>query len=431
MSVIIVDRTKSSKKKSSVNRNKFVKRVNEAVKKAVKDAISNSDIKSITQGKGVRVKVPSKDINEPNFHHGDKGISERVYPGNKNFNTGDRVKRPEDSDGGSGGSKGSRDGEGEDSFIFTLSQEEFLNYFFDDLELPDMIKKSLTSVTQTVIKRSGFTNHGTPNRLHIIRSLKKSLTRRAALRKPKQRSLEELQNQLQNLLMELSAEPDNQKIKKKISQIEKDIEVLNKKIKKVPFIDEIDLRYTNFTKQPIPITQAVMFAVMDVSGSMDEWHKTLAKKFFSLLYLFLTKSYDKIDIVFIRHHTTAKEVTEEEFFYAKETGGTIMSSAFDLMYQIMQERYPTTQWNAYLCQASDGDNWFDDNNTTIDILDKKILPLLQYAAYIQIKKTKESDIWPFYEKLSDKHKKFNMRHISDASDIYPVFRGLFEKQKKV
>ena len=108
-----------------------------------------------------------------------------------------------------------------------------------------------------------------------------------------------------------------------------------------------------------------MFCLMDVSGSMDEERKDIAKRFFILLYLFLTRNYERIEVVFIRHHTIAKEVDEDEFFHSRESGGTVVSSALKLMQEIIRERYPLTEWNIYAAQASDGDNWDDDSSSAI------------------------------------------------------------------
>jgi uncharacterized sporulation protein YeaH/YhbH (DUF444 family) len=178
---------------------------------------------------------------------------------------------------------------------------------------------------------------------------------------------------------------------------------------------------------PVPTTKAVMFCVMDVSGSMDEQRKELSKRFFILLYLFLTRHYDKIELVFIRHHTQAQEVTEEEFFHATETGGTVVSSALVLLDEIIRARYPTNEWNLYVAQASDGDNWHHDSSRCRELLSDKILPLVRYFAYVQVAQT-EQNLWDEYLQLSETHKQFAMRKVLDASQIYPVFRELFKKE---
>ena len=198
----------------------------------------------------------------------------------------------------------------------------------------------------------------------------------------------------------------------------------------MPFLDTWDLRYTNRTDRPQPTSQAVMFCLMDVSGSMDEERKNIAKRFFMLLYLFLTRSYERIDLVFIRHHTVAKEVDEEDFFASRETGGTVVSSALELMHEIVRDRYPSNQWNIYAAQASDGDNWEEDSPRCRDLLVNSILPLVQYYAYVEIKAERPQSLWREYEYVKSVSRRFAMRRILTLEDIYPVFRDLFRKKEK-
>jgi Uncharacterized conserved protein len=132
-------------------------------------------------------------------------------------------------------------------------------------------------------------------------------------------------------------EPDNFS---DIQEVEQEIDRLKARINRLPFLDTFDLKYNLLVKQPNPSSKAVMFCLMDVSGSMTQATKDIAKRFFILLYLFLKRNYDRIEVVFIRHHTSAREVDEEEFFYSRETGGTIVSSALKMMQEIMAERYP-------------------------------------------------------------------------------------------
>jgi uncharacterized sporulation protein YeaH/YhbH (DUF444 family) len=168
---------------------------------------------------------------------------------------------------------------------------------------------------------------------------------------------------------------------------------------------------------------------MDVSGSMTQDIKDLAKRFFVLLHLFLRRHYQKTEVVFIRHHTKADEVDEEEFFHSRETGGTVVSSALDLMKKIVAERYPTDSWNIYAAQASDGENWQDDSPKCHELLVKRLLPLVQYFAYIEISSREGSDLWQTYAPLPTRFpNRFAMHRVAEASDIYPVFRELFERK---
>jgi len=204
---------------------------------------------------------------------------------------------------------------------------------------------------------------------------------------------------------------------------------LRRRLDAVPFIDDFDLRYNNRVRVAVPSTQAVMFCLMDVSGSMDEDKKNTAKRFFTLLYLFLKRNYERIDLVFIRHHTVAEEVDEEGFFHSRETGGTVVSSALKLMGQVIEERYASSAWNIYGAQASDGDNWQEDSTSCHNLLRDRIMPFTQYFAYIEIASERPQSLWYEYEKLRAAHAEhLAMKRILKLTDIYPVFVDLFKKR---
>jgi len=422
----IIDRRLNAKKKSTVNRQRFLRRYKKHIKRAVEDAVNSRSIRDIDQGG--QVSIPTKDISEPIFHHGEGGVRQRVFPGNKEFVTGDEIKRPDGGGGGGGAGQGqaSNQGEGEDEFTFQINQEEFLDFMFEDLELPYMIKKQLRDATSFETRRAGFTNVGSPDKLNVIRSLKAANARRIALSGKERRRIRELNKEISSLESKLpDAEAEQQ-----ISAFKEEIEKLQKRIKRMPFIDEFDLKYNNLIRTPVPSSKAVMFCVMDVSGSMTQSIKDIAKRFFILLYLFLTRSYKHIEVVFVRHHTHAKEVDEEEFFYSRETGGTIVSSALNLSAEIIRDRYPAGDWNVYVAQASDGDNWDGDSHICKDVLEQRILPLVQYFAYVEITTGPHQNLWLEYEQIREKFEEsFAMQTIVEPSDIYPVFRKLFEKKE--
>ncbi|KTC73912.1 hypothetical protein Lbir_0968 [Legionella birminghamensis] len=416
----LIDRRQNAGKKSTVNRQRFLRRYKNQIKRAVSDAVGKRSITEIDQGE--MISIPAKDISEPQFHRGRGGRVERVLPGNDQFITGDRIRRPDGGGSGGSGSQASDSGEGEDEFVFQLSREEFLDLYFEDLELPDLVKKELAQMTTYKTVRAGFTNSGIPTNINVVRSMRQATGRRMALGGSHKKRLRELEAELERL----QANPDAEKLE--ILKLQRDIEFLRKKLKAVPFIDTIDLRYNNRIKIPAPSTQAVMFCVMDVSGSMDEAKKDIAKRFFILLYLFLTKNYEKIELVFIRHHTSAKEVNEEEFFYSRETGGTVVSSALELLSTIIEARYPVSAWNIYVAQASDGDNWNADSPYCQELLQEKIMPLLQYFAYIEIMPRHHQSLWEVYQKVHDQYPNFAMENIDNVADIYPVFRELFKRK---
>jgi uncharacterized sporulation protein YeaH/YhbH (DUF444 family) len=416
----VIDRRLSGKNKSAINRQRFIRRFKSQIKKAVSDAVSQRSITDMN--KGEKINIPTKDTSEPIFHHGTGGKRQIVHPGNKDFVAGDKVPRPQGGGGGKGSGKASNQGEGEDEFVFQLTREEFLEFFFEDLELPDLVKTQLKNVVDFKTRRAGYTTAGVPSNINVIRSLRGALARRMALKTPYVKELAQREEELDDIIA-AHGEEDPQ-----ILLLREEIRRLKTKIKSVPFIDEFDIRYNNRVKEPVPSTQAVMFCVMDVSGSMNEERKDIAKRFFILLYLFLQRNYENIEVVFIRHHTTAKEVDEEEFFYSRETGGTVVSSALELMHEIIQERYPTSQWNIYAAQASDGDNWEGDSPACGEILINQIMPCLQYFAYVEITAYEHQSLWYEYEKVKAYYSNFAIQDIAGLTSIYPVFRELFSKQ---
>ncbi len=419
MAFLIIDRRPQGRHKSAVNRQRFLRRYRKHIKEAVADAVNKRSITDTDRGD--EISIPKKDVSEPIFRHGHGGRQHRVLPGNKEFVTGDRIKRPKGG-GAGGGGEASNSGEGMDEFVFELSRQEFLDFMFEDLELPNLVKKQLKETETFKYIKGGYTKHGIPARLNVVQSLRSAQARRIALGGAIRRQIKPLEKEL--ALLEES--DDNEE---KISEIRVELDRLGRRLNHIPFLDDFDLKYNNLIQQPQPASNAVMFCLMDVSGSMTQDIKDLAKRFFILLHLFLKQTYKKIDVVFIRHHTVATEVDEEEFFYSRETGGTVVSSALDLMAKVIHDRYPTADWNIYAAQASDGENWQDDSPIARDLLSKSILPLVQFYAYIEITKGDHQALWAIYEELLEKHPdSFAMKKVSDAGDIYPVFHELFEKK---
>jgi uncharacterized sporulation protein YeaH/YhbH (DUF444 family) len=414
----IIDRRLAGKNKSIANRERFLRRFRSDIQRSVTEAVRDRSIKDIESSKSIT--IPRKDISEPAFHHGRGGRREVVHPGNQDYLQGDRIAR-RNSGAGDGGSSASNNGESQDDFVFELSREEFMQYFFEDLELPRLIQTNLTTVPNWKNMRAGYSVDGSPNNIDIVRSLRSSLGRRIALGGPLVAKLRVLEEQLEAL----HQEPDDRRVE--IQALEEEIHHLKGRIWRIPFIDPFDLRYVNRVRQPQPSSRAVMFCVMDVSGSMDAQRKDLSKRFFILLYLFLTRNYEHIEVVFIRHHTRADEVDEDTFFHSQESGGTVVSSALELMQKIITERYSPSEWNIYGAQASDGDNWNDDSPKCRTLLEQGILPLCRYFAYIQVAAA-EQNLWTEYTQLLPENQHFAMKKVASAAEIYPVFRELFEKQ---
>ena len=414
----IIDRRLAGKNKSIGNRERFLRRHKDQIREAVKRAVDGRGIRDMAQGEDIH--IPRRDIAEPVFGHGQGGKREMVHPGNQDYVRGDRIERPKGG-GGGGGGQASDSGEGDDDFVFHLSKEEFMQVFFDDLALPNLARTTLADTPEFKTHRAGYSSDGTPNNLHVVRSMRGAIGRRIALGSDARRELALLEAQLVSLRCEAGDHAAE------MLEIERQIEVLRARIGRIPYLDPIDLRYRSRVRVPVPTAKAVMFCLMDVSGSMDESRKDLAKRFFILLYLFLTRHYERIDIVFIRHHTQAQEVDEQNFFHSTETGGTVVSSALVLMEEIARARYPTSEWNIYGAQASDGDNWHHDSGRCRELLANAILPLCRYFAYVQVAE-EEQNLWDEYSALAAEAKAFAIRKVTEASQIYPVFRELFKKE---
>ncbi|KZB61964.1 hypothetical protein AUP42_03040 [Thalassospira lucentensis] len=437
----IVDRRKNPKGKSLGNRQRFMRRAKAQIKKAVEDTIRTRGITDINSGDSIT--IPGKTLHEPGFHHARRGGDRNyVLPGNKKFVPGDRIARPQSGDGGAGGSQASPDGDGEDEFQFSLTRDEFLDIFFEDLELPDLLKKSLKQTTAYRTARAGFSVEGTPSNLSLVRTMRNSLARRIGLRRPKTAQVRDLEDRIAALQAKAEKRPSG-----KLTKTDEDtlhillaeLEEAKRRMKAIPFIDPIDTRFNQFQQIPDPNTQAVMFCLMDVSGSMSEQMKELAKRFFMLLHLFLHRRYEHVDVVFIRHTSRAAEVDEETFFYSRETGGTIVSTALEEMKRVLKDRYPTDQWNIYAAQASDGDNYSNDGAKCTALLAEDLLPKCQYYAYIEITDEREAEIfssaegetalWKAYAPVARTNARFALKRVTKAADIFPVFRELFAKNR--
>lgn len=421
-----IDRRLNARRKSEVNRQRFLDRYRTHIKRSVEEAVNRRSITDMERGE--KVSIPSRDISEPVFQHGPGGRRTVISPGNKEFVEGDRLRRPGGEGGGGAGEGGaSNQGEGMDEFAFSLTREEFLDFVFDGLELPHLERKQLLDLEEVRPVRAGISRDGVPARINIVRSMREAQARRIAMRAPIRRALREASDALE---MEERKDPVLRN-PARIAELKAEVERLERRLEAVPFIDTYDLRYNNLINQPQPSNKAVMFCIMDVSGSMTQSHKDIAKRFFLLLYLFLERSYEKVELVFVRHHTVAKEVDEEEFFYSRETGGTIVSSALTLVDEIIRDRYPMAQWNLYVAQASDGDNWDDDSTTCRQVLRESLMPRLQYYTYVEITPHAHQALWEEYESVQAEFpERFAMRQIVESGDIYPVFRELFRRRAK-
>lgn len=449
MSVIFVDRKKNPKGRSVGNCQRFTKRARARLRERLGDAIVKQRIKGGLTGTTVPIPdrgIISEPILRPDPSSG--GVHGRVFVGNKQFVKGDKIPKSSGSGGGSGGS-GSGDGasdsgESTDDFQFALTRDEFLDLFFEGLELPDLIKTDLQETVLWKRHRAGFVSAGIPPNLNVRRTMLRSKGRRTAFRRPSREELEAVSKEIDELnnCPDLDKDPEK---KERLRVLLEMYERLSLRRRVVPFIDPHDLRFNQYERRPEPNTKAVMFCLMDVSGSMGEHEKTLAKTFFLFLKVFLERQYGNTDVVFIRHTHEAQEVDEETFFYSQESGGTVVSTALALTREIILDRYLNGQWNIYVAQASDGDNYSGDSEKCVTLLHDMLMPLLQFFFYVEILDERESEftkdesegaeLWQAYidfcgGEKSQKVQNFAMRRVGSIGSVYPVFRSLFEKRER-
>jgi uncharacterized sporulation protein YeaH/YhbH (DUF444 family) len=415
----IVDRRLNPRGKSLENRQRFLRRAKAVVQRAVKHSSQDRGIQDVV--KGGEITIPLSGMDEPRLRRGGGGIRDRVLPGNKKFIQGDILARP--SDGGGGRPREAGEGDGEDAFRFVLTREEFVDLFLDDLELPDLAKRRLAETEQEAPRRAGYSVSGSPANIAVNRTMRLAMTRRLALRRPRPAAIEQLE-------AELAKCEDAERR----AELAAEIAALGAKMRRIPYIDPIDIRYRRFENEPKPVAQAVMFCLMDVSSSMSEHMKDLAKRFYMLLYIFLTRRYRHVEIVFVRHTDRAEEVDEETFFRSPATGGTLVSSALETMRQIVVARYRPEDWNIYAAQASDGDNSYTDGDATQRLLKDAILPVSQYFAYLEVgeeggSSSSDSALWSLYQRLHSEGAPLSIRKVNRRSEIFPVFHDLFQRRQ--
>jgi len=421
----IIDRRLNPKGKSVPNRQRLLRRLKTEVSHAVARSIAGRKVSEIEADKSVQ--VPVKGIGEPSFRKNQGGVRDVVWPGNPKLVKGDHIDRPQGE--GAGGRKGAVSGENEDDFTFTLNRDEFLDMFFEDLELPDLVKRRLKEAASAVPARAGYATTGSPQSIDVTRTMRNSMARRLALGRPSAAAIAEAEARLS------AAEAAGDEAE--TVRLRAELEELLRRTKRIPWVDPFDVRYRRFEPRPVPVAQAVMFCLMDVSGSMDEHRKDLAKRFFMLLYLFLRRRYEAVQVVFIRHTHEAKEVDEETFFTSRETGGTIVSTALEEAHRIIAERFPIDAWNIYIAQASDGDNMSSDRDHVLAVMRARLLPACQYFAYLEVGdepdagspgEYTDSELWRTYQGLCGPTVPLALRRAGSAGQIFGVFHDLFARE---
>ena len=343
----------------------------------VQNALRKRKVADVEHGE--KVAIPTRGIAEPAFHHSRRTGGKRTRRARQQ-GICRRRRDPAAAAAarGGGGSQGQPATGGQDAFEFTLSKDEFLDMFFEDLELPDLVKKSLQGD-------------------HRGRPAARRLHRHRQPGQPQHPPHDAQQHGAAHLAAPAEAVGDRGAARAQVeaarprrrrggaSALTLDLERRRARAARSFPTSTRSMSATIASSAcRKPNTQAVMFCLMDVSGSMTEAMKDLAKRFFLLLHVFLMRRYQHVDVVFIRHTCTAEEVDEETFFHSRETGGTMVSTALEKMLEIARARYPTDRWNIYAAQASDGDNYGADSGRCVELLGGEVLPLCQYFAYIEV-----------------------------------------------
>ncbi len=372
--------------RSASDRRRHKEKIEKAIKEGIHDIVAEESI--IGQDGKKKIKIPVRGIKEYQFIHGTGNGTKGVGSAQgQDIQKGQVVRKPSQKGQGGGSPGKPGDNKGEDYYDVEISLDELAKYLFDDLNLPDLNKKQSDTVMAEKTKRKGYRPKGIRARLSKKETLKNKIRRQ------------------KQAVKNGTYDPDSEE--------------------RFPFHYD-DLKYKHIEVKKKPITNAVIFMIMDVSGSMGKRKKFLARSFFFLLYQFIRYKYQTVDIVFISHTTEAQEVNEDDFFKKASSGGTFISSGLSMAEDIINERYNPSAWNIYTFHCSDGDNWSEDNDKALEKM-SYLSDVSQLAGYIQIK-PEQSSIWgeemaKVFEVLTSNS--FKVCRIKDKSDIWPEFAKLF------
>lgn len=437
-SYIFVDRRKTGRGKSLPNRQRLLRRIQDAIRESKPTDIDSGGVKSMggaTSGSANPVKVTRKSLHEPSFHYASgSGKREIVLIGNDDWERGDEFPLAGDDDAAATGGGPGEDSE--DDFIVNVSRDEFFNVFFEDCALPDLQETHAKDLPQAVSKPAGFKKDGNPGSLSLIRSFKNAMPRKGAMTRTMREELKVLEARRDELMSPDFVSSSHDEWEEDLKTTLARIQHLKSKISNVPVFEKVDLRYRKREKVLVKAADAVFVMIMDISGSMDENKKRIARKFFSLQYAFIKRKYPQTDLVFIAHTDQAEEMTEEDFFSTRKSGGTIVSPAYTLAHQIIQTRYDAQKSNIYLSQASDGDNWDFDNSEIIPELEQSgLLSKLRHMSYAQVGESFTSGyggtgtLWKVLESISNAFtvRKLSMVKIDNDEEVFDAFQKIYKK----
>ena len=368
------------------------RRHKQLVEKSIRDNLGDilSEESIIGEGKNKKIKIPIRGLKEHQFIYGRNVAG--VGSGDGSEKRGDKIGTDKGQQGKGGGS-GAGNEEGDDVYETEVSIDEVLNYLMEDLELPDLDKKKFSEVlSENATKRAGYQRHGINPRLAkkrtVVEKIKREQSKRRALREAN----------------------------------------IAQRIERFPFKED-DLRYYRVKKTKKREFNAAIICIMDTSGSMDNTKKYLARSFFFVLSRFIRMKYTNVEIVFISHSTTAKEVNENEFFHKVESGGTYISSGYSKALEIIEERYNPSVWNIYTFNVSDGDNWSEDNERAVKAA-KELTDRCNMVGYTEI-------MAGYYnaglkEKLTKEvgNSKFVAVTIKQKQDLWNALKGILKKDVK-
>ncbi len=420
MTSVIVDR-RTQKGKSTANRQRLLRRLDGALKAQLGKMIARHKMQDAAQP--AEVTIERKDATEPRLILDPaSGSSGRIIPGNDKYRIGDKIANSSSDGRGGGNGPGAGDGdsEDEDTFRFVLSRTEYLNLLFDDLELPALVKKDLLEIDENRFRRGGVQRYGNPGSVCVARTFKASIGRRVAAEAQHAEEVTEAEAAV------IAARRAGNPVLLHVA--ERALDEVSRRTGEIPFLDPVDLRHRSLIEVQSPCTAAVMFCLMDVSSSMDEARKDLAKRFFMLLHLFLTRKYKKVDLVFIRHTDSAQEVDEDTFFNGTQAGSTKVLSALAKMNEVIASRYPSSSYNIFGAQASDGDSFGGDSTESSTYLCTQLLPLSRYFVYAEVGNNPlqgTTSLWSAYRGIESE--RFNMASVNARNEVYPALAKLFQR----
>lgn len=381
--------------RAASDRSRHRQKIEKAIKESIKDVVAEESI--IGQSGKKKIRIPVKGIREHRFIYGDNENNKRVGSAQgKEVKEGQRIGPRRGQAGGQGEQNRPSDKPGEEMYEIEMSLEELAGYLFSDLELPELEKKNFKFTTQEKMKRKGKRPYGIRPRLSKKETIKQKIRRKKAAIKAG------------------AYDPESGE--------------------RFTF-HESDLRYKHIAPVQKENTAAVVFFVMDVSGSMDKTKKFLARSFFFLLYQFLNHKYTSIDVVFVSHTAEASEVNEEQFFTQVPNGGTLVSTGLKKVEEIIEKRYHPANWNLYTFYCGDGDNWSVDNEEAMASF-RRLKEINQIMCYTEIGSTKnnsgyrlfdggtvEKRLWDWTKIIEDKN--FKRVRLGLSNDIWPAFKKLF------